>query len=114
MLREVAEPAPRAEIGDPMSFAPRPVLERPATRPLRSLLFVPGSIQERVASAPATGADAVVFDLEEPETPMSEEVSKRAHRVTGDFLRGQPAAAGRAARVLLDPRVQAPTVKLTN
>jgi citrate lyase subunit beta / citryl-CoA lyase len=35
------------------------------TRPLRSILFVPGTREDRFASAIASGADAVVFDLED-------------------------------------------------
>jgi citrate lyase subunit beta/citryl-CoA lyase len=75
-----------------MSFAFGPKCERPHTRPLRSLLFIPGSDEKRVPDAAALGADAVVLDLEEPETPMSEAVRERAQQVAGGFLRGQAAA----------------------
>jgi citrate lyase subunit beta/citryl-CoA lyase len=70
-----------------MSYARRPALERPAVRPLRSLLFVPGSNEEAVAVAAASGADGVVLDMEEPETPMTDAVRERAHRIVGTFLR---------------------------
>lgn len=73
-----------------MSFAPRRALTRPKTRPLRSLLFVPGSDEKHVPELVETAADAIVLDLEEPETPMSEPVRERAHRVTGEFLRSRP------------------------
>lgn len=73
-----------------MSYAPRQALERPKTRPLRSVLFVPGSDEKRVADAPDTGADAVVLDLEEPETPMTDAVRERAHRIVGSFLQSRP------------------------
>lgn len=75
-----------------MSFALRPRVERPAVSPIRSLLFVPGSDEKRVPEAPSTGADAVVLDLEEPETPMSAAVRERAQRVAGDFLRDRAKA----------------------
>ena len=35
------------------------------TRPLRSMLFVPGTREDRFASAIGSGADGVVFDLED-------------------------------------------------
>jgi citrate lyase subunit beta/citryl-CoA lyase len=72
-----------------MTFAPRQQIERPRARPLRSLLFCPGSGEAQVARLVDTPADGVVIDLEEPETPMSEAVHERAHRVTGDFLRSR-------------------------
>jgi citrate lyase subunit beta/citryl-CoA lyase len=75
-----------------MSFAVGPTLERPHTRPLRSLLFIAGSDEKRVPEAPGLGADAVVLDLEEPETPMNEAVRERAQQLTGSFLRSQAAA----------------------
>jgi len=74
-----------------MSFAPRRAIERPKTRPLRSLLFAPGSDETRIAALANTPADAVVIDLEEPETPMSDRVHERAQRVAGEFLRSRPA-----------------------
>jgi len=73
-----------------MTFAPRRDLVRPTAPPIRSLLFVPGSDEERVPEAPDTGADAVVLDLEEPETPMSDRVRERAQRVAGEFLKDRP------------------------
>lgn len=80
-----------------MSFVHGPALERPRARPLRSLLFIPGSDEKRVPDAGGLGADAVVLDLEEPETPMSEAVRERAQRVAGSFLRSQGAAAPASA-----------------
>ena len=58
--------------------------------PIRSLLFVPGSNAKSVERAARSGADGVVLDLEEPETPMTEAVRKRAHEVAGSFLRDRP------------------------
>lgn len=72
-----------------MSYAPRHVVERPTVPPLRSVLFVPGSNAEAVERAAASGADAVVLDLEEPETPMTDAVRARAHAVCGELLRGR-------------------------
>jgi citrate lyase subunit beta/citryl-CoA lyase len=69
-----------------MSYALRPAIERPTVRPLRSVLFIPGSDEKAVSAAPDTGADAVVLDMEEPETPMTEAVRERAHQVVGSFL----------------------------
>jgi citrate lyase subunit beta/citryl-CoA lyase len=78
-----------------MSFALGPKLDRPRVPPLRSLLFVPGSNAQAVAKAAASGADGVVLDLEEPETPMTDAVRARAHEVVGSFLRGRaPDAPG--------------------
>ena len=76
-----------------MSYARRPAFTRPSVPPLRSLLFVPGSNAAAVERAAASGADGVVLDLEEPETPMTEAVRARAHEVTGRFLRGRDAGA---------------------
>lgn len=72
-----------------MSFARGPIVQRPRVAPLRSLLFVPGSNGEAVEAAAASGADGVVLDLEEPETPMTDAVRARAHEIAGAFLRGQ-------------------------
>jgi citrate lyase subunit beta/citryl-CoA lyase len=72
-----------------MTFAPVQAISRPKTRPLRSLLFVPGSDEKRVPELVDTPADAVVLDLEEPETPMSDPVRERAHRTAGEFLRSR-------------------------
>ncbi|MCR9095088.1 MAG: aldolase/citrate lyase family protein [bacterium] len=77
-----------------MSFAPRRRLERPAVPPLRSVLFAPGSNEAAVSRAMASGADAVVLDLEEPETPMTEAVRERAHSVCGEVLRERAGRAG--------------------
>ena len=53
-------------------------------RPLRSILFVPGTREDRFTSAISSGADAVVFDLED----SVEESSKTAARqAIGGYLR---------------------------
>ncbi len=87
-----------------MSFAARRILERPAVRPLRSLLFVPGSFEKSVAAAPETGADGVCLDLEEPETPMTEAVRERAHALVGAFLRSRRVGAAGEPRYFVRVR----------
>lgn len=47
-----------------------------ATRPLRSLLFVPGNKLDWMVKAPRYGADALIFDLEDA-TPPAEKVAAR-------------------------------------
>lgn len=44
--------------------------------PLRSLLFIPGDSEKKIAKAPDCGADAVIFDLEDAVAPAN----KRAAR----------------------------------
>jgi citrate lyase subunit beta / citryl-CoA lyase len=54
------------------------------SRPLRSILFVPGTREDRFTSAISSGADAVVFDLED----SVEESSKTAARqAIGGYFR---------------------------
>ena len=45
---------------------------------LRSLLFVPGTRQDRFAKAIASGADAVIFDLEDSVQPASKDQARDA------------------------------------
>lgn len=45
-------------------------------RPLRSLLFCPGSRPERMAKAMAAGADAVIFDLEDAVDPSAKDAAR--------------------------------------
>lgn len=47
-------------------------------RPLRSLLFVPGHRADRFAKALASGADAVVVDLEDAVAPSAKEQARAA------------------------------------
>jgi len=60
------------------------------TRPVRSILFVPGTREDRFASAIASGADAVVFDLED-----GVEAGRKleAREAIGRFFRETAAAA---------------------
>lgn len=47
-------------------------------RPLRSLLFVPGDRPERFAKAAASGADAIILDLEDSVLPEDKGTARRA------------------------------------
>lgn len=68
-------------------------------RPFRSLLFVPGTRADRFAKALASGADAVVFDLEDSVEPAQK---ARARALVGEFL-----AAPSACEVLRLVRLNA-------
>lgn len=92
-----------------MTFVQRPTLERPSSFPLRTVLFVQGSDELRVEEAPETGADAIMLDLEEPETPMSEAARTRAQSVVGEFLRSLPADRAPDARPRCFVRTRAPS-----
>jgi citrate lyase subunit beta/citryl-CoA lyase len=52
-------------------------------KPLRSLLFVPGDRPERFAKAAASGADAIVLDLEDSVLPARKGEARRA---VADYL----------------------------
>ena len=54
---------------------------------MRSLLFVPGDRQERFDKAVRSGADAVIFDLEDAVTPATR---PQARRDVAHYLRGAP------------------------
>jgi len=55
-------------------------------RRLRSLLFVPGDRPERFAKAAASGADAIILDLEDSVVP---EKKAEARRAVADYLAGE-------------------------
>lgn len=55
-------------------------------KPLRSLLFVPGDRPERFAKAAASGADAIILDLEDSVVP---ERKAEARKAAADYLRGE-------------------------
>ena len=44
--------------------------------PLRSLLFIPGDSEKKIAKAPECGADAVIFDLEDAVAPDNKPVAR--------------------------------------
>ena len=53
---------------------------------LRSLLFVPGDRPERFAKAAASGADAIILDLEDSVSPANKEAARHA---VADYLGGE-------------------------
>jgi len=53
---------------------------------LRSLLFVPGDRPERFAKAAASGADAIILDLEDSVSPANKEAARAA---VADYLAGE-------------------------
>ncbi len=79
---------------------------RPAAPPLRSVLFAAGSDLDDLVRAYGSGADALIVDLEEPQTPMTEQVRVRARSIVAEFLDGLPAAGSGPGRPLLFCRVQ--------
>lgn len=44
--------------------------------PLRSLLFIPGDSEKKIAKVPDCGADAVIFDLEDAVTPANKPMAR--------------------------------------
>ncbi|WP_176593562.1 CoA ester lyase [Sphingobium sp. EM0848] len=55
--------------------------------PLRSMLFIPGDSEKKMAKAPTCGADAVILDLEDSVSPENKPL---ARRLVPDFLRTTP------------------------
>ena len=69
----------------------------PMTSPLRSLLFVPGTRPDRFASAIASGADAVIFDLEDSVDPARKAQARTA--VTAFLVEPPPTPASLLVRI---------------
>ena len=67
---------------------------------LRSLLFVPGDRPERFAKAAASGADALILDLEDAVVPARKAAAREA---IGAFLQARDDAAGPAIMVRVNP-----------
>ena len=71
---------------------------------LRSLLFVPGDRPERFAKAAASGADAIILDLEDSVLPAQKEVAR------ANLAEAVPSAARNGAKVFVrinaDPDLQ--------
>ena len=84
-------------------------IDRPFTRPLRSLVFAPGDDAEVLAATATSGADAMVVDLEEPRTPYSEPDRERGRRVAREFFDAQDPDA----LPWLFARVQPPSTGMT-
>jgi len=61
------------------------------SRPLRSVLFVAGSDVHGLERALDHGADGLIVDLEEPQTPMTPAVRERARALVSSFLDDLPA-----------------------
>ncbi|AKM10565.1 HpcH/HpaI aldolase/citrate lyase family protein [Croceicoccus naphthovorans] len=55
--------------------------------PLRSLLFIPGDSEKKLAKVDACGADAVILDLEDSVAPGNKPA---ARRLLADFLAARP------------------------
>ena len=79
-------------------------------RPIRTLLFVPGSDLVRLERSVEHGADAVMIDLEEPRTPFPESEREEARAGVRAFLDG-PVAVGASVRWFA--RVQPPATGQT-
>lgn len=60
------------------------------TPPLRSLLFIPGDSDRKLAKADSTGADALILDLEDAVAP---ENKPRARALVPQFLAARPPGA---------------------
>jgi citrate lyase subunit beta / citryl-CoA lyase len=67
---------------------------------LRSLLFVPGDRPERFAKAQASGADAIILDLEDAVAPDQKDAARAA---VAAFLRSRVPAQGGPVLVRINP-----------
>ena len=67
---------------------------------LRSLLFVPGDRPERFAKAVASGADALILDLEDSVVPARKAEARAA---VSDYIQGREAAVGPVVFVRVNP-----------
>lgn len=74
-------------------------------KPIRTILFVPGSEEDQLEHAADHGADAVLVDLEEPRTPFPETAREQTRLAVRSFFDG-PAGDGRSPRWFV--RVQPP------
>ena len=61
-------------------------VNRDDARPLRSVVFAPGDDADALASTRASGADSMVVDLEEPQTPYPESERERGRKVAREFF----------------------------
>jgi citrate lyase subunit beta / citryl-CoA lyase len=70
-------------------------------RPLRSLLFVPGDSERKLAKGDGSGADALIIDLEDAVAP---ENKAKARRLTAEYLTSRsPGARGPQLWVRINP-----------
>ena len=82
-------------------------VDRVPMLPLRSALFVASTEPTQIARALRSGADALVIDMEEPQSPMNERVRERARAIVREVLSDAP-ATGTSGTPRLFCRVQAP------
>lgn len=61
-------------------------MPKPTVRPIRSLLFVPGHLTEKVTTAHQLGSDAVIIDIEEPREPFPESERAEVRAAVGEYL----------------------------
>ena len=61
-------------------------MNRDDARPLRSVVFAPGDDAGALAATRASGADSMVVDLEEPQTPYPESERERGRKVAREFF----------------------------
>jgi citrate lyase subunit beta / citryl-CoA lyase len=57
---------------------------------LRSFLFVPGDSEKKLSKGDASGADALILDLEDSVAPSRKEIARAMVR---DYLTARPAGA---------------------
>ena len=75
--------------------------------PLRSVLFVASTNSSAIDAAMHSGADALIIDMEEPQSPMNEGVRERARHIVHEVISSAP-PAGTPGSPRLFCRVQAP------
>lgn len=73
--------------------------------PMRSILFVPGTRQDRFSKALASGADAVVFDLEDGVEASQKD---KARALVAEFFAADDTTATQALRLVRFNEVQTP------
>jgi len=61
-------------------------VNRENARPLRSVVFAPGDDADALVATKASGADSMVVDLEEPQTPYPESERERGRKVAREFF----------------------------
>lgn len=61
--------------------------EKAGVKPLRSLLFIPGDSEKKLAKVDGCGADAVILDLEDA---VAQTNKSHARQMVADFLRARP------------------------
>jgi citrate lyase subunit beta/citryl-CoA lyase len=75
--------------------------------PFRSVLFVASTEPEQIEAALHSGADALIIDMEEPQSPMNEHVREHARHIVHEVISNAP-PPGTPGSPRLFCRVQAP------